>query len=61
MTKVKQFLSGKKSYLICVAAIAGALLAWVNGEIGNHETVTAIVAAIYGITLRAGVRKSGNE
>ena len=58
-TKLKERLNGRKAYLICVAAITGALLAWLEGQIDTQGMITAIVAALYGIMLRLGVTKSG--
>ena len=55
--KVKEWLSGKKTYLICIGTILGAVISWVSGEIELGKMIEIIVAAIIAITLRAGIAK----
>ena len=58
LNKIKDFLSGKKSYLVCTIAILGAVVAWASGEIKIAEMVKIIIAAITAMTMRAGITKS---
>ena len=57
LKKIKDFISGYKTYIVCVTAIVGALVAWSEGAISTFELYQAILAAIAGITLRAGMKK----
>ena len=59
MKAIQEWLKGKKTYLICVGAVIAAVVAWSGGEIDLIHMIEALVAAIGGITLRAGVEKSG--
>ncbi len=61
MQGIIDFLNGKKTYMVCVAAILTALVAWLNGALTLAQFVEAIFAAIGGITLRAGITKSGPQ
>ena len=60
LKKIKDFISGYKTYFICLIAIVGALVAWSEGAMSTVELYQAIVAALAGITIRAAVTKSGN-
>lgn len=58
MESLQEFLKGKKTYLICISTILGAIIAYANGaDVG--ETVKIIVTALIGVTLRAGIAKNG--
>jgi len=59
MGKIKVFLAGRKTYLIGLAAILGAAIAWSQGQMETTQAVEAIIAAILAMTLRAGITKSG--
>jgi len=56
--KIRDFLAGKKTYLVCVAAVVTAVVAWSEGALTVPQLVEAIFAAIAGITIRAGVAKT---
>lgn len=58
LSRVRTFLQGKKTYVVGVGAIVGATVAWASGELTNGEVVSAVVAALMGMFIRAGV---GNE
>ena len=58
MKKIIEFLQGKKTYLVCAAALITALVAYLDGTMTVKEFVTAAFAALGGITLRAGVGKA---
>jgi len=48
------WLQGKKTYIVCVSAILTALIAYLNNSISLTELITAVYAAIAGVTLKAG-------
>jgi hypothetical protein len=51
------WLQGKKTYLVALAAILTAVVAWLNGAIDVVTLVQTIFAALGGAALRAGVAK----
>ena len=57
MQKIKDWLKGKKSYLVAVGAILGVVVAWSAGEMGDLAAIQAVVAAVMAMTLRAGIAK----
>jgi len=59
MDKIKAFLSGKKTYLVCAAAVLAAVVAYSQDQVTLIQLIEAILAAIGGMTLRAGIEKSG--
>jgi hypothetical protein len=58
--KILEWLQGKKTYLVCIAGILAAIIAYLSGEMTMIQMVEAIWAAVAGMTLRAGVAKVGN-
>jgi len=52
-------LSGYKTYIVCLAGILTALGAYLNKSISLTDFVQAVFVSIGGITMRAGVSKSG--
>jgi len=59
MDKIRDFLKGKKTYLVALSGMLAALIAFASGEMTLPETVAAITAAVMAMTMRAGVEKSG--
>ena len=59
LDKIKDLVSGKKTYILMVISIIGTIVAWSQGAIDTVKAVELIIAAITGVTLRAGVTKSG--
>ena len=59
--KIRNILSGGKTYLVCLSAILVAVIAFINGELEVGQLITAIYAAITGMTLRAGIAKNNSE
>lgn len=57
--KIKGFFSGKKTYLLALAGICTAIVAWVNGELTDFQVITAVWAAIQSAFIRMGVKKAG--
>jgi len=54
-----KLLSGYKTYIVCAGAILTALGAYASGSIDLTHLIQYVFSAIAGITLRAGITKSG--
>lgn len=52
------WLKGKKTYLLCAAAITYALLGWYLGRLEPMQVLDAIWAALTGMSLRAGMENT---
>jgi hypothetical protein len=52
-------LSGYKTYIVAGLAIAGAVLSYLDGDIGKVAAGQAILTAVLGITIRQGIAKLG--
>lgn len=59
MQAILDFLSGKKTYLLMLAAIFTAIAGLANGDITIVQTIEAVFAAVGGMTIRAAITKSG--
>ena len=57
LKQIQDFISGYKTYVVCIVAILGLLVAWSEGAITIIELIEGIGIAIGGITLRAGMKK----
>lgn len=55
LAKVRTFLQGKKTYLLCAQAIIGAIVGWQAGVITEVEAIKMIWEALTISTVRAGV------
>lgn len=55
MNKVREFLKGKKTYIVAAAGILAAVLAYVQDQLTTVQLAEAIFAAIAAATIRAGV------
>ncbi|MFA6133397.1 MAG: hypothetical protein WC869_05195 [Phycisphaerae bacterium] len=55
MDRVKNFLKGKKSYITAAIGLAGAVLAWADGQIDNVALLAALWAALQACFIRAGL------
>ena len=55
--KIRNLLSGKKTYLIALGAIIGVLVSFSNGSVEVVEAIKLIIEAILACTIRAGVSK----
>ena len=53
--KIREFLKGKKTYLITIVGILGALIAYADGGMTFIQMAEAILAALGLSALRAGV------
>ena len=56
---ILNWLKGKKTYLIALAAIIGAIAAYANGDMTLLQMAEAIFIACGGASLRAGIAKIG--
>lgn len=50
-----QWLSGRKTYIIAVAAIIVAVVGYATGEFRRAEMIQTILAALGGMTIRSGI------
>jgi len=55
MAKLREWLKGKKTYLVAVAAVVASVIAYAEEVHDFPEMVKLIVAALLASTLRAGV------
>lgn len=53
------WLSGKKTYFLCFAAIVAAWAAYLQHTLSMQDAVQATFAALGGMSMRAAVQKSG--
>ncbi len=58
MNRIKEWLEGKKTYFVCISALIGIVIAWSTGDMTGLAAVQAAVAAIVGMTIRAGIAKA---
>ena len=55
---IREFLRGKKAYITAAIGLAGAVIAWADGQIDNVALLAATWAALQACFIRAGI---GNE
>ena len=55
MSKVREFLKGKKTYITAAIGLLGAVIAWADGQMGGVALIAAIWAAVQSCFIRAGV------
>jgi hypothetical protein len=55
MTKVRDWLRGKKTYITAAIGVLGALIAWADGSIDLVALGGALWAAVSACTVRAGI------
>ena len=55
MNKVRDFLKGKKAYITAAIGLAGAVLAWADGQIDGVALLAAVWAAAQACFIRAGI------
>ena len=58
MTKVREFLKGKKAYITAAIGLLGAVAAWADGQIDGVAMLAAVWAAAQACFIRAGI---GND
>jgi len=52
---VREFLRGKKSYIMAAIGLLGAVAAWADGQIGTAGLLAAVWAAVQACFIRAGI------
>ncbi len=57
LTKVKEYLKGKKTYLVAAAAIITAVVGYSDGTLDLIQLIEAVFVAVGFGTLRAGIAK----
>ena len=55
MTKIRHFLRGKKAYITAAIGLAGAVIAWADGQIDNVALLAALWDAAQVCFIRAGI------
>jgi len=55
MTKVREFLKGKKAYIMAAIGLLGAVAAWADGQIDGVALLAAVWAAAQACFIRAGI------
>jgi len=55
VNKIREFLRGRKSYLVAAAGLLGAVIAWTDGQITGTGLLTAVWAAAQACFIRAGI------
>jgi len=57
IASIREFLSGKKTYLAAAVAVIGAVIAWSQGELDVFGLLASIWAALQTVFIRLGVSK----
>ena len=55
MSKIREFLKGKKAYITAAIGLLGATIAWADGQIDTVALLAAVWAAAQTVFIRAGV------
>ena len=55
LSKIREFLKGKKAYIAATVGLLGAVAAWADAQITNVEMLTAVWVAAQVIFIRAGI------
>jgi hypothetical protein len=55
MNRVRDWLKGKKTYITAAIGLAGAVVAWADGDINGMALLAAVWAAAQSCFIRAGV------
>lgn len=61
MQRVQTFLQGKKTYLMAVIGLLGALVAWADSQIDLMSLLAAAWAAIQTCFIRAGINRGSSS
>jgi hypothetical protein len=59
MSSVREFLKGKKAYLLAAAAVLSAAAAYGSGELELFPALMVIWNGAFGAAIRAGIAKIG--
>jgi uncharacterized membrane-anchored protein len=52
------FLAGKKTYIVGILAVVGAIATYLTGDTTLTDTIQLVVTAVLGMTIRNGVANS---
>ena len=55
VNRIRDFLRGRKSYIVAAAGLLGAVIAWIDGQITGTGLLAAIWAAAQACFIRAGI------
>jgi len=55
MTRIRDFMRGKKAYLTAAVGLLGAVVAWADGQIDTVALLAAAWAAAQTVFIRAGI------
>ena len=55
VNRIREFLRGRKSYLVAAAGLLGAVIAWTDGQLSGTGLLAAIWAAAQACFIRAGI------
>ena len=55
MNKLREWLKGKKTYIMAAIGLASAVLAWAEGQISGTALLASLWAAAQSCFIRAGV------
>jgi len=58
LAKIKEAISGKKTYILSCIAIATTVVAWASNEVTGTQCITAVFVAIQTMFIRAGIKKA---
>jgi hypothetical protein len=61
VNKVRDFLKGKKTYIMAAIGLATSLLAWAEGQISGTSLLAAAWAAAQSCFIRAGVANEAQK
>ena len=57
MNKAREWLRGKKTYLLLATGIIGVVVAWAEGAMSTQDALLTIIGAVAGITAKVGVTR----
>ena len=57
LKKIKKWISGYKTYIVCVTTIAGLAVAYSEGAISLVEFYQGVMLALAGITIAAKINR----
>jgi len=57
MSSIKNWLNGKRTYIVVVMGLLTSLLAWLDGQIDSKAMIAALLVGAYAIFNRAGTAK----
>jgi len=61
MNRVREFLRGKRSYIVAAIGLLGAVVAWADNQISGTGLLAAVWAAAQACFIRAGIANEVNK